>query len=64
MLPVAEQSIVLRALHPVPQNRWSSCGDLMRHLSNVVYEKAVQAGQPATSKKSGRYLRPHVPTHS
>ena len=36
MLSADERPIVARALNPVPQNRWSSCGELMSALTRVI----------------------------
>ncbi len=41
MLVPAEQPIILRALDPVPQDRWPSCRDLMTRLTRCVQEKCV-----------------------
>jgi serine/threonine protein kinase, bacterial len=47
MLSPEERPIVARALHPVPQNRWSSCGELMGALTKVI-------SGPVTSQSSRR----------
>jgi serine/threonine protein kinase, bacterial len=36
MLPPAEQQVIVRALDPVPQDRWPSCGELMAQLSRLL----------------------------
>ncbi len=38
MVPEPERPILARALDPVPQNRWSTCGELMSRLSAVIFE--------------------------
>jgi serine/threonine protein kinase len=38
MLCELERPIVARALHPVPQNRWPSCGELLARLTRLVQE--------------------------
>jgi serine/threonine-protein kinase len=40
MLFPAERPIVARALNAVPQNRWSSCGELMAGLNRVISSPA------------------------
>jgi serine/threonine-protein kinase len=35
MLSTAERPIIARALNPVPQSRWPSCGEMMARLSQV-----------------------------
>jgi len=54
MLSAAERPIVARALQPVPQNRWPSCGHLMNGLSNVICRAAT--GDPG-KRKSGLRVR-------
>jgi serine/threonine-protein kinase len=36
MLSEPERPVIARALHAVPQNRWSSCGELMARLTRTV----------------------------
>lgn len=36
MLSAAERPLILRGLHPVPQNRWPSCGELMARLTRII----------------------------
>jgi serine/threonine-protein kinase len=36
MLPAREQPIVAKALQRVPQNRWTSCGEMMVELTKIV----------------------------
>jgi serine/threonine protein kinase, bacterial len=36
MLPIKEQPIIDKALQRVPQNRWTSCGEMMAELTKVV----------------------------
>jgi serine/threonine protein kinase len=48
MLPVAERVLVARALHPVPQNRWPTCGELMVRLTQIICGTT-------TVKKSGSW---------
>ena len=36
MLPPAEQRVIVRALDPVPQDRWPSCGELMAQLTRLL----------------------------
>jgi serine/threonine-protein kinase len=50
MLSPPERPIVARALHPVPQNRWPSCGELMAGLSQIIYGAATV---PAGARKAG-----------
>jgi serine/threonine protein kinase, bacterial len=42
MLSPAERPIVARALHPVPQNRWPSCGELMANLNRIICHAATK----------------------
>jgi serine/threonine-protein kinase len=48
MLSAAERPFVARALSPVPQNRWPSCGELMARLTRVICG-------PGTSTKPGSW---------
>jgi serine/threonine protein kinase len=50
MLSPQERPIVGRALNPVPQNRWSSCGELMAQLTRVI--SAPTSSQPMRSGAS------------
>jgi serine/threonine protein kinase len=51
MLSPEERPVITRALHPVPQNRWPSCGELMARLSRVIYgEATAQRGRAAAHK--------------
>jgi serine/threonine protein kinase len=52
MLPPAERPILARALNPVPQNRWPSCGEMMARLSQVVCGgTATESAQPAWCRR-------------
>jgi serine/threonine protein kinase len=35
LLPASEQRVIARALNPVPQSRWPSCGELMAQLNRL-----------------------------
>jgi serine/threonine protein kinase len=35
-LPEAERTIIARALHPIPQNRWPTCGEMMDQLAALI----------------------------
>jgi serine/threonine protein kinase len=49
MLSAAERPIVARALHPVPQNRWPSCCELMAGLNQIICgAAAVPSGARST----------------
>jgi serine/threonine protein kinase len=47
MLPSEEQPIVARALSPVPQDRWPSCGDMMNRLARQVCSAATDSSRLA-----------------
>src|SRR5262249_16864917 len=52
MLSPGERPVIARALHPVPQNRWPTCGEMMARLSRVVYGAATgQRGSRIISRK-------------
>jgi len=40
-LPVGERTVIARALEPVPQNRWSSCSEMMEKLTACVIPAAA-----------------------
>lgn len=42
MLSAAERPLIARALHPVPQNRWPCCGELMAGLSKIICRAATK----------------------
>ncbi len=41
MLPAKEQPIVAKALQRIPQNRWTSCGEMMAELSKTVGKRST-----------------------
>lgn len=51
MLSPAERPYIAKALHPVPQNRWPSCGELMTRLSRII------CGGPASKPGSWSGIR-------
>jgi serine/threonine-protein kinase len=57
MLPEAERPYIARALHPVPQNRWPTCGELMARLTKVICSAGTAKKQPPGSW-SGLRTRP------
>ncbi|HLN30997.1 MAG TPA: protein kinase [Gemmataceae bacterium] len=55
MLPETERPILARALHPVPQSRWLSCGELMDHLSIAICARAaLEEGASSVKDRRGR----------
>ena len=49
MLPTVERTVVGRALNPIPQDRWPSCGELMSRLATLVCEPVAQEGNRRSS---------------
>jgi len=50
MLPSEEQPIIARALSPVPQDRWPSCGDMMNRLARQVCSAATSNSRLALER--------------
>ncbi len=59
MLPAAERPAVARALAPVPQERWRSCGELVTELARVTDPAAAPhsgaGGNGAERRREPRY---------
>jgi serine/threonine protein kinase len=61
MLTPAEQPAVARALSPVPQDRWPSCGDLVAELGRLTAPKPPAPAAAVERRQGPRYpARPVV----
>lgn len=50
-LPPAERTILVRALDPVPQNRWPNCADMMNRISQVVQATPAARREPKSPQQ-------------
>ena len=57
MLPEVERPIVARALSKKPKDRWSSCGDFVRHLGAPDDEKKPSEGPSRSGSQASKISR-------